>query len=248
MKIKNIEIKDHPVLKNLRVDFSNDKGEAKNLVVIAGTNGSGKTNLLEAIYNYFINKSGFRIADNIEFKFSNEEQKILDNYKQRYQNQGEEYFFQHLNFYNSYKNNDTTYDNGSYISDLKELPKVIYMPTEINFSEIKNADNKYKYEYKFLNKIDSNVVKDVPSYLATKVKLMQKNNEDLSYKEIKQKVSEEINEIFQALELDLKMAGFTPDERDLPLFRNSCGEIFDINGLSSGEKQLFMRALTLKMV
>ncbi|MGL5351439.1 MAG: AAA family ATPase [Cetobacterium sp.] len=205
MKIKNIQLKNHEILKNLNIDFLDKDGKAQELIVIAGSNGSGKTNLLEAIYNYFLNKNN-EVVSKTEIEFLNEE------------------------------------------ADLKKLSKVIYMPTEINFSEIKNASDKYKYEYKFLNKVDSSIVKDIPSYLATKVKLMQKNNEDMTYKQIKDKVSEETNEIFEELELDIKMIGFTPDEKDLPLFSNSFGEVFDINGLSSGEKQLFMRALTLKMI
>lgn len=202
MKIKTIQLKDHPVLKNLKVDFSDENGKVQDLIVIAGTNGSGKTNLLEAIYDYFAKKI----------------------------------------------NHEVTNEMDAVIIDEKNNSKIIYMPTEINFSEIKNVNDKYRYEYKFLNKIDSNIVNDIPSYLATKVKLMQKANEDMSYKEIKEKVSAETNEIFEALELDVKMIGFTPDERDLPLFTNSYKETFDINKLSSGEKQLFIRALTLKMV
>jgi len=34
----------------------------------------------------------------------------------------------------------------------------------------------------------------------------------------------------------------------LPVFRNSFGKEFDINGLSSGEKQLFLRGLSLKFL
>lgn len=248
MKIKNIQLKNHEILKNLNIDFLDKDGKAQELIVIAGSNGSGKTNLLEAIYNYFLNKSSFKVTNDAEIQFSTEEQEIVNNYTERYAKHGEEYFFQHLEHYNSYKENQNTYDVGSYVSNLKKLPKIIYMPTEINFSEIKNVNDKYKYEYKFLNKVDSNIVKDIPSYLATKVKLMQKNNEDMTYKQIKDKVSEETNKIFKDLELDIKMIGFTPDEKDLPLFSNSFGEVFDINGLSSGEKQLFMRALTLKMI
>ncbi|MGL5902387.1 MAG: AAA family ATPase, partial [Cetobacterium sp.] len=186
MKIKNIQLKNHEILKNLNIDFLDKDGKAQELIVIAGSNGSGKTNLLEAIYNYFLNKNN-EVVSKTEIEFLNEE------------------------------------------ADLKKLSKVIYMPTEINFSEIKNASDKYKYEYKFLNKVDSSIVKDIPSYLATKVKLMQKNNEDMTYKQIKDKVSEETNEIFEELELDIKMIGFTPDEKDLPLFSNSFGEVFDIN-------------------
>ncbi|MGL4868564.1 MAG: AAA family ATPase, partial [Cetobacterium sp.] len=95
MKIQNIRMKNHEVLKNLDVDFLDKDGKVQNLVVIAGSNGSGKTNLLEAIYNYFLNKNNIQALDGAEIEILNEEE------------------------------------------DLKKLPKVIYMPTEINFSEVK---------------------------------------------------------------------------------------------------------------
>jgi predicted ATP-binding protein involved in virulence len=38
------------------------------------------------------------------------------------------------------------------------------------------------------------------------------------------------------------------DENTTPIFKNSLGKKFDINGLSSGEKQLFLRALSLKFL
>ncbi|MGL4533906.1 MAG: AAA family ATPase [Fusobacteriaceae bacterium] len=248
MKIKNMQLKNHPVLKNLAVDFLDENEKIENLIVIAGANGSGKTNLLEAIYNYFVSKSEFKRTDDMEIEFTYEEQKVLEKYKFRNKEHDLETMIQHLCNYNYYKNSDLTYDDGSYVKELKNLSKIIYVPTEINFSEIINVDNTYKYEYKFLNKIDNKIINDVPSYLATKVKLVQKENEELTYKEVKEKVSAEINEIFEILELDIKMIGFSSDEKDLPLFSNSYGETFEINKLSSGEKQLFIRALTLKMI
>jgi len=58
----------------------------------------------------------------------------------------------------------------------------------------------------------------------------------------------EINSIFDILELDVKLKGFSKDEKTMPVFENSAGEEFDINDLSSGEKQLFLRTLSIKML
>lgn len=243
MKIKSIQLKDHPVLKNLKVDFCDKQGNVQNLIVIAGTNGSGKTNLLESIYDYFVKRKNFSGEVNVEF--SENEKKLTKNFNnQNFRGKQDEIFHQ-LDLYNYYKENNIMNES---IRDAKELPKIIYMPVEINFSELKDVNDKFKYEYKFINKIDNKIVSDIPSYLATRMKLLQKTNENLTYKEIKEKISDETNEVFKNIELDLKMIGFTKDEKDLPLFKNSYGEIFDINKLSSGEKQLFLRALTLKMI
>jgi ABC-type glutathione transport system ATPase component len=44
------------------------------------------------------------------------------------------------------------------------------------------------------------------------------------------------------------MVGLNPEGEKLPIFKNSAGIVFDINHLSSGEKQLFVRAMTLRML
>ena len=67
-------------------------------------------------------------------------------------------------------------------------------------------------------------------------------------KEVTNKVLNEINGIFNILELDVKLKGFSKDEKTIPIFENSAGEEFDINDLSSGEKQLFLRTLSIKML
>ncbi len=67
-------------------------------------------------------------------------------------------------------------------------------------------------------------------------------------KEVKEKVNSEINRIFEILELDVKLTGLSKDERSMPVFTNSSGDEFDINQLSSGEKQLFLRTLAIKML
>ena len=50
MRILAVEIRNHPGLGDLDLDFSGDDGRAARLVVIAGENGSGKTAVLEAIF------------------------------------------------------------------------------------------------------------------------------------------------------------------------------------------------------
>lgn len=49
------EWKDSKILGNLELDFTKPDGTAYNTVVIAGENGSGKTNILETLVQYCIN-------------------------------------------------------------------------------------------------------------------------------------------------------------------------------------------------
>ncbi len=49
MKIKSIELRNHPVLKNIKVDFDNG-GVITDVMLLIGENGCGKTTILEEIY------------------------------------------------------------------------------------------------------------------------------------------------------------------------------------------------------
>lgn len=53
-------------------------------------------------------------------------------------------------------------------------------------------------------------------------------------------VCDEINSIFSILDMDVYLVGIKDPKTKMPLFRNESGVEFDINGLSSGEKQLLL--------
>ena len=52
MKIKILETYDHPVLGNLKLDFTNEKGEVSDTVIFAGDNGCGKTTILNILADF----------------------------------------------------------------------------------------------------------------------------------------------------------------------------------------------------
>lgn len=240
MKIKSLEIENNKILKNIKIDFQNND-KILDTIVIAGINGSGKTTLLESIYygikNIIENKK--EICD-FEFQFEENEKAVFNNEKD---------FFQNLNLYDYYQKNKPGYFNSDYFySKLNTLPKIIYIPSEIKFDEIKNAVTNMKQEYKFLNVIDNNIIKDVPSYIASRIIYTANIEENLTMKQAREKVYKEINGIFDILDIDVKLCGVSQDEKSMPVFINSVGEKFGINGLSSGEKQLFLRTLSIKML
>lgn len=51
LKIKSIKFKNHPILKNLELDFCDANGNAADTVIIAGENGTGKSSLLNYLYS-----------------------------------------------------------------------------------------------------------------------------------------------------------------------------------------------------
>lgn len=240
MKIKSLEIENNKILKNIKIDFQNND-KVLDTIIVAGINGSGKTTLLETIYKGIKNivNSNKEICK-FEFQLEENEKNVFNNEKD---------FFQKLNLYGYYKNNQPDYFNSEeFYSKLNILPKIIYIPSEIKFDQITNAVTNMKKEYSFLNTIDNNIIKDVPSYIASRVIYTANTEENLTMGQARKKVYDEINEIFDILNINVKLYGVSQDEKSMPVFINSLGEKFDINGLSSGEKQLFLRILSIKML
>ena len=237
MKIKKIEIKNNKILKDISIDFEKD-GKIIDTIVVAGSNGSGKTTFLESIWNYFLEISEYRkdILEKIDITFNDDFEKLKDSN-----------IISHLKYVNYDEKNDIkTYKET--ISSFKVLPKLIYIPTEINFSEVKTETTNFHKEYSFFNMVDFNMIKDIPSYIVSRIMHILNQNENLTMLEARKKVTEEINSIFNILELDVKLKGISKDSKNMPIFENSQGEEFDINELSSGEKQLFLRTLSIKML
>ena len=262
MKIKNLHIEEYNGLENLDINFESE-GKVLDLIVLAGINGSGKTRVLESIRYWF---EMFRSkAVNVELFYEENEREVLESLmnseglteveKEAQKDIEFTDCLRNIKFYNyDYRHNKT--ENQNYNSKiisrsfgkLKIFPKIIYVPTEINFEEIKKAQTNLKKEYSFINMVDSYEIKDIPSYIATRISKVANEEEDLTMGQVRKKVFEEINGIFEILELDVKLSEISKDENSMPIFTDSSGKKFGINELSSGEKQLFLRTLAIKML
>ena len=240
MKIKNLHIKEYNGLENLDINFES-KGKVLDLIVLAGINGSGKTRVLESVLDFFYKIEMFYKSQNkIELfyeEIENESIKTAGNIDV---------------FYNELKNGA----KGAFLSPkyleikkiLKKFPKIIYVPTEINFQKVQKAQTNFKKEYSFINIVDSYEIKDIPSYIATRISKVANEEENLTMGQVRKKVFAEINGIFEILELDVKLSEISKDQNSMPIFTDSSGKKFGINELSSGEKQLFLRTLAIKML
>ena len=262
MKIKNLHIEEYNGLENLYLNFESE-GKVLDLIVLAGINGSGKTRVLESIRYWF---EMFRSkAVNVELFYEENEKEVLKSLmnseglteveKEAQKDIEFTDCLRNIKFYNyDYRYNKT--ENRNYNSKiisrsfekLKIFPKIIYVPTEINFEEIKKAQTNLKKEYSFINIVDSYEIKDIPSYIATRISKVANEEENLTMGQVRKKVFEEINGIFEILELDVKLSEISKDENSMPIFTDSSGKKFGINELSSGEKQLFLRTLSIKML
>lgn len=239
MKIKNIHIENEKVLKDLNISFMNED-KILDTIVIAGSNGSGKTTLLKTIYSFFQNCDSFIAKKNsIDLCFETETLNLL----QKSNNN----FWGTLYSWNYYRDNPNNISQ-QMKNEFTVLPKVIYVPTEINFGNLETKTNMFSKEYSFRNIVDSNTIHDIPSYIASRITYLANTEEDMTMKDVRKKVAQEINDIFEILNLDIKLIGLSKDEKSSPLFQSSAGSEFDINELSSGEKQLFLRTLAIKML
>ena len=240
MKIKNLHIKEFKGLRDISINFEKND-EPLDLVVLAGSNGSGKTRILESILDYFQKIVNYIENENVAgVFFETDEQNCL--------NQG--YDSNMLYLILNYYNDENNVERGRKVveENLKVFPKIIYVPTETNFQKVEIASPMLVREYKFLNIVDTGLIKDVPSYIATRIIEMANDQEDTPMQEIRTAVFKEINEIFEILDLDIKISGISKNAKSIPIFTNSSGDKFDINELSSGEKQLFLRTLAIKML
>ena len=240
MKIKNLHIKEFKGLRDISINFEkNDK--PLDLVVLAGSNGSGKTRILESILKYF--------QDYLNYKQNNIEAGIFYEEKEKNCISNVRDFFYRLESFSYCETNDPLREKHIEIKNkLDILPKVIYVPTEINFQKMNTASTTLVQEYKFINIVNTNLIKDIPSYIATKMISAMLKNKNEKVGDVQKKVFNEINEIFENLSIDVKVEDISQDGRNITLFTNSSGDKFDINELSSGEKQLFLRTLAIKML
>ena len=240
MKIKNLHIKEFKGLRDISINFEKND-EPLDLVVLAGSNGSGKTRVLESILKYF--------QDNLNYKQNNIEVGIFYEEKEKNCISNVRDFFSELESFSYCEANNPLHEKHIEIKNkLDILPKVIYVPTEINFQKMNTASTTLVQEYNFINIVNTNLIKDIPSYIATKMISAMLKNKNEKVGDVQKKVFNEINEIFENLSIDVKVEDISQDGRNITLFTNSSGDEFDINELSSGEKQLFLRTLAIRML
>lgn len=231
MRIEKIKFNKHNIFNDLEIDFKNSNEESSNTIVIIGENGSGKTTLLKSIYDAFdIDERGYEETENLKVDLTpalyTVTVKLEDNECGMLHPDG----------------------HGSALDYDKNDPKIVYMPTEINFDKINKVDNTLNFTPDFQNVIDQKMTQNIPSLIATKINREIFRNRNKTIGDVIDNVCEDLNSIFSIMNLDVKLVGLSETSETKPIFKNSSGNEFDITCLSSGEKQLFLRALSLKFL
>lgn len=271
MRIKNIEIKNNIVLGDMNISFTDENMKIKDIIILAGENGCGKTTLLEIIYNFIsaecvnlentrdeINKITVEFSDyeieklkrssNLNYYFNNldgKEVNFIMDYNFKY-GQGFK-----INYKN--KNNETIEFKENLLNntDMKEIMKVVYSTAEINF----NSASIGTVTSKELD-IDIRSIKQ-SSELGTEISQLLVDIKALDDSDLSDWVNEnpgkvppeEIKEI--RLKRFKRAFGYIFDGKRFKGIRNINGNkevIFEENGietfinkLSSGEKQIVFR-------
>ncbi len=97
-------------------------------------------------------------------------------------------------------------------------------------------------------KVSDNQKDKVIEQIKNFIDMIKDNNEDLTIKQANQKAIDEINSIFDGLVLKTKFKGISKDMKRDILFENDISQNITLEQLSTGEQQLFIRALSLKMM
>lgn len=70
-KIRKIRFHNHPILKNLELDFCDINGNPVDTVIIAGENGTGKSTILDALYKIAMHSVNFECSMDLEYDGAN---------------------------------------------------------------------------------------------------------------------------------------------------------------------------------
>lgn len=236
-KIRKIKFQDHPILKNLELDFCGSDGSAVDTVIFAGENGTGKSTIL----NYFY-----------EFMAGNSYSCIVE-----MENDGEIFTITHEKF-NKYSYRRTAKDTeGDAVNLPQDALRGIYSDVDINFvaknlnsvtslnvdanSESRKSQNDLPVRIKQLL-IDIQAIDDAVLSRAYKdAKAVGRPTDNLEYVERMTRFTNAFNYMFE--NLAYSRVENKDDHKSIMFQKN--GVDVSIDDLSSGEKQIVYRGCFL---
>jgi len=236
MYIKSIQINKYKILQNINLKFNIPK-ENSVVNLLVGINGSGKTSFLELIYSIFNGNLGvdaknsdfeltyFDSLDNNEYIVKPDDKtpspRILENDK---------LIARTLSLSTKFQNEN----NGE---------RIIYLPSLINFSY--RADiHDLSLTYRFINKVDANsILRNAELYIRNYIIDKERTLEIADPNKRREEAVNSFNNIFKDTDFVTKL--YDLDKNLRPIFKTITGENITIEKLSSGEKQLYARVISL---
>jgi predicted ATP-binding protein involved in virulence len=224
MKIRKLHIKNYKIFDDLALDFTDDKGNTLDLIVLGGENGCGKTTLLEVITKLAITPQNFVGADLL---LSKDEQKMLYQLDKTIK---EILTIPLLDLKSSIFTSIIRQKN-KLIETAINIP-ITYFPVSRPSKTFSNVT------YLLLEKDKEEMHRIAIKTIRDEVF----KNQETPPKQIIQKGIKEINEILRGIDLNTKLVDLESEEL---VFESANGQRIHFNDLSNGEKNLYFRAIYL---
>ncbi len=269
MKIRKIILNNNPILGDLILDFTNSNGKCVDTIILAGENGTGKTSILDLIFDFSkigldsIQRDEYRI---IEVEISEDEQELVMNntnsFKEGIKNGIVTFIFDFhiISNWNQVSVNFTSEDgikksftgNIFHQPNIKPIFRAIYSDVEINYTSreitsvtAKDIDQKQPDSYKSSNNLATEITQLLIDIAAIdSQEFSQWGKENVGKPVDENRLDQRIKRFTKAFELIFptkKFIGIENRNNHKEVIFEENGKRMSIDKLSSGEKQIVFR-------
>lgn len=246
-KIRKIKFQEHPILKNLELDFCGKDGKALDTIIFAGENGTGKSTIIDELYRV----ASHTVEHPVLVEFENNEGEFFNiKYYLKEQTQGQFFMYaddgQGMNVYIGANNIKNRYPFSGIFSDvdINFHADDVSTVTSLTLDSIKESRRSTEKLPTQINQLLVDIQATDDGELARAyrtAKELKKSVDDIVYQERMPRFTSAFNRMFEGLtysrienEKGKKSIIFQKNGLDIP-----------INNLSSGEKQVVYRGCFL---
>ena len=245
-KIRKIKYQGHPILKDLELDFCGKDGNAIDTIILAGENGTGKSTILNTLYEISTYKVNYPMTIELEH---DEEIVTIRYYLKELNNGGSLYYINDGRGMDEYIGNNNfkhKYQFSGIFSDVDIIfhAREVSNVTSMTLDSAKGSQRSTENLPTQINQLIVDIQSDDDSNLADAVRKAVKMNRSINNLSSYGRMSRftfAFNKIFENLTYSRIK---TIDGKKVIVFQKN-GEEISIDDLSSGEKQIVYRGCFL---